>query len=500
MNLLLWVLQLVDGIFSIFRQLAGLENVGETDLISLFLNNDGITKIFFGILIVGVVVAAIAIVVAIIKAFVNLSGGERKSISKITGQGIGTIFISLLMAGIMVSGITIANSLLRDVDSAFGGGEQSNICNDLFEIGVDDREYIMVGVPEYQKDENGQYITDESGEKIPVWITDSNGNLVLDSNGDPTPKIDHYDRVPVEGSADGWTDEGRKRKGETGWSILNENADTILGKYPKDWIGIFEQPDKKALNKPLIYYGSFNFLLGYFAAIIVLVAVASACLGLIKRLYDIVVLFLSLPLIVSTIPLDDGARFKVWRETVISKVVIAYGAVFAVNVFLTMVPIITANPDMGKIMQMLLICGGGLSISGGILLFARLFGTDAAESRDLAQSARTLLAGGVAGMHGIKTVGHIANNTVGGKGVGGAIVKSLFGNKTPLATASAGTSALSAGSSLTPASMPGSSLGEALRTAGVQSGTWAKDPTTGRFVSSKRAQELLSGATKKLNK
>lgn len=425
MNLLIWVLRVVDSVMDIFQQLAGTKSIDSegNDLIGLFLNNGVIQKVFFGILIISVVVSAISIIVAIVKAFVNMSGGERKPISKITGQGISTIFISLLMAGIMISGITIANSLLRDVNAAFGINDESNVCNDLFDIAVDDAAYEMVPnyVYEYEKDEFGNYVyeTDENGKLVKkqkiVYMTDADGNVLKDDSGNPIPQVDGYTRQPIylkdnDGNiiydangnpipvGSGWTEDGIKKKGTPGWSILNENADTILGDYSSNWPHVF--PDHNKQKSGLIYWGSFNFILGYIAAVIVLVAIVMACLGLVKRLYDIVVLFLALPLISSTIPLDDGARFKVWRETVISKVILAYGAVFAVNTFIIMAPIIGAL-HVTKIVKMVLLVGGGLSISGGMLLFARIFGTDAAENREMAQSARTLLAGGIAGGKGI---------------------------------------------------------------------------------------------------
>lgn len=519
MNLLLWVLRLLDGIMGIFHQLAGLDTVGDTYLINLFLDNDQVEKVFINILIIGGIVAVIAGIVAIVKGVANLSGGERKPISKIVGQVIATVFITLFMAGITISGITIANSLLRDVNAAFGFHDNAEFCNDLFEIAVGDDAYEMV--PEYEYEKYYDPIlemevdkTDIHGNKIPVYLTDSDGNVMKDDSGNPIQKIKGYKRepvyqkdsngniiydvngnpIPVEG---GWTETGIKRKEESGWSILNENADTILGQYVKDFPYVFPNPNKVS-QAGLIYFGSFNFILGYVAAVIVLVAVVMSSLGLVKRLYDLVILFLSLPLIVSTIPADDGARFKVWRETVVSKVVLAYGAVFAVNVFITMVPIITAMPIM-KIMKMLLIVGGGLCISGGPLLFARIFGTDAAESREMAQSGRTMLAGAIAGGKGVKAAKNYmfgVNDEKNAEKRRLGLFGRMFGtmSSSPLGKAKPGlngtTSNVLGGSvasaALTPQAQPGSTLGQTMKTAGTQR---FRDALTGRFISNAEAMK-----------
>ena len=414
MTLLLWVLQLVDDIFGIFRQLAGIDNVGvageETDIISVFLNSPLITKVFFGILVVAIVVCAISMIVAIVKHFINMNGGERKSIAKISGQGLGTIFITLAMAGIMISGIFIANTLLQDVSDIFNV-EGQTLSNEIFKNSVGG---YTIADPIYD-DPSTNLITETK--ENPVWQVDENGDFVLDEDGNKVAKVFGY--TYRQSAESGWA-----REDINNFYVENESADSIFGTRSKNIIGL-EDSSKSPKGDYWLELGSFNYVVGYFSAIIILVAVASACLGLIKRLYDIVILFLSLPLIVSTIPLDDGARFKVWRETVISKVVIAYGAVFAVNVFLLMIPIIGTFED-AAILKMLLMVGGGLSISGGILLFARLFGTDAAESRDLAQSARTLLAGTMATGKAFGAVTNVASNILGKTGSAGLSTASFL--------------------------------------------------------------------------
>jgi hypothetical protein len=496
MNLLIWVLRLLDGIFEIFQQLAGLEKIqkvsgGETDIVDAFLSSAAITKVFFGVLIISAVVCAVAMVTAIVKATVNLNGGERKSIVRITGQGIGTIFISLAMAGIMITGIVLANDFLKEVHKSFGGTEQK-LSGIVFGISVEDwTEYR----PEYD-DPNTPIVEDYDN---PVWQVDANGEFMYDDEGQRIRLIFSYTPSPLQKS--GWKDGSMPKD----FDISKLGADEIYGKRPTNLIGV-ERSNKSPESDYLIELNGFNFLVGYFSGIILLVAVAGACLGLVKRLYDIVILFLSLPLMVATIPLDDGARFKVWRETVVSKIVIAYGAVFAVNVFLLMVPIIQGFA-INPVFKMLLLVGGGLSISGGTLLFARLFGTDAAESRDLAQSARTLIAGGAAGIAGVKWTAQKTAGVAGGvrkglTGVGKASGKlaSLLDYRRALSgDASSGRNESNIMSSLgsgayrpapSPQSLPGSPLGVAMSTAGVKRGVWNKDMSNGKFITADRAAAI----------
>ena len=82
----------------------------------------------------------------------------------------------------------------------------------------------------------------------------------------------------------------------------------------------------------------------------------------------------------STLPLDDGARFKTWRETFITKIVIAYGTVFSVNIFVLLLPLITRMrideiSGFGNSMFVIfMIVGGAMVIPAGQALFCKLFG------------------------------------------------------------------------------------------------------------------------------
>ena len=116
------------------------------------------------------------------------------------------------------------------------------------------------------------------------------------------------------------------------------------------------------------------------ASVGVMVSLLVAVLNLAKRVYEIIFLYIVMPVSMSTLPLDDGARFKVWRESFITKIVLAYGAVFSVNVFILLLPVITKMKIDGisgfgnGLFLIFMIIGGAMMIPAGQHLFARLFG------------------------------------------------------------------------------------------------------------------------------
>ncbi len=146
---------------------------------------------------------------------------------------------------------------------------------------------------------------------------------------------------------------------------------------------------KIGLINPLTY----NWSLAYIAAIVLIIVLFVSALSLAKRVFDIIFLFFSMPFPIATMPTDDGARFKLWKDTMISKVILAYGTVIAVNLFLLVLPLITSitfsvNKVVNCVAQLIFIVGGAVSIYGAQLLFARLFGTSAEESREMMNAFR----------------------------------------------------------------------------------------------------------------
>lgn len=149
----------------------------------------------------------------------------------------------------------------------------------------------------------------------------------------------------------------------------NWNGAPLFGIWPTHW-------ELDGMVNP----NSFMYFPAMIASIGVVIVLIIAVLNLAKRVYEIVLMYIIMPASMATLPLDDGARFKVWRETFITKIIIAYGTIFAVNVFILLLPIVTKMriPGMGDfgntMFVIFMIIGGAMVIPAGQALFARLFG------------------------------------------------------------------------------------------------------------------------------
>lgn len=470
MQLLIWLWGFVDNVFDVFRAISGIETVqtpGIADGVTLtdyFLGLKGVQKAFVVVLIASVAICGVCTIVAVVKNTVG-KNGEGKTVTRTVGQSVSTLFVSLLLACVMLGGVVAADGLLRGIDNAMNAGATRPMSHNIINISVGggyefdadnvqglnetDEEGNVVyvsylyefkkkpdGSPERYGAEHGEYEgyiiyldkkgIDYSPEKIYTPLLDKNGAPVLDDQGRQryTPNLSELTPVRTDS---GWRD---KPDGSGTYSMTDLDND-IMSMTVKDLFGgtnkaMFVFPTSWK-HDGMITPEHFNTFVAFLCTIVLLIALISATFGLVKRLFDLVLLFVTLPGIAATIPLDDGAKFKLWRETVISKVFLAFGTVLAVDVFTIVAPSLWEVSFVGgftdTVLRVVLICGGALTIPGGQLLLARLLGTSAEESREMGQSARTLFGGAMTGIGAAKAAGRglFGYRNANGKRVGGLI-------------------------------------------------------------------------------
>ena len=170
----------------------------------------------------------------------------------------------------------------------------------------------------------------------------------------------------------------------------------------------------------------FPFLFSWISGGVVLFGIGSAMLIFVDRVLSLVILYIAAPISISTSVLDDGARFKLWRDQFLSKFIMGYGMILAINIYamvcgLVMKPEFAFFPEEGSefldlIMKLLIIAGGALTMQKSMALVGNLVSSGAGsnELRDNAFSMGSLarMAKGATGK-AIGIAGSIANNTVG---------------------------------------------------------------------------------------
>lgn len=166
-----------------------------------------------------------------------------------------------------------------------------------------------------------------------------------------------------------------------------------------------------------------NFFIGIFSGLILVVMFALAALRFVQRIFDVILLYVISPASVATIPVDEGARFKLWREMLISKVLSAYGIIFAMNLFFLIVPQINRiqffdNGFQNGLIGLLVIIGGAFAVTKAYMVIAQLTGANAG-----AQEAQQTMAGIYSGIRMARGAVRMASGAV-GQVIGGSDFRS----------------------------------------------------------------------------
>lgn len=175
------------------------------------------------------------------------------------------------------------------------------------------------------------------------------------------------------------------------------------------------QLDYNSLSVVKQYYdlSNMNFFVGIAGGLVILIMFVMSAVMFVQRIFDIILLYIVSPASVSTIPLDDGGRFRIWREMLVSKVLSAYGIILSMNIFFLVVPQISQITFFGNafkdgIVQLLFVIGGAFSITKANMIIAQLTGSNAGM-----QEMQQMMSNVHSGMHMIGTAGRVAAGAAG---------------------------------------------------------------------------------------
>lgn len=123
----------------------------------------------------------------------------------------------------------------------------------------------------------------------------------------------------------------------------------------------------------------YRFFFSWLVCIPLLFLIARSLFLFVDRTLSIVILFIFSPISMSTSVLDDGARFKIWRDKILSKFISGYGMIIAINIYIIVLSFITRSdvvlfPGEGVIpvlCNFLLKCAFAI---GGAFFLPKVFG------------------------------------------------------------------------------------------------------------------------------
>lgn len=185
--------------------------------------------------------------------------------------------------------------------------------------------------------------------------------------------------------------------GEIEITDISRNPKFSVDKKP--WGDYLTDPERyKDLSKVRsdFHIANFNYLAGFATALAMLFIMAGAVLSFVRRMFELLLLYIVSPLYVSTIPLDDGAIFAKWRDLFVGKFFSGFGMIFAMKYYLMLVPFLTSSnltlydetlanaATIDSVIRVFLIIGGAWAVYKAQNLILMIFAPEAAATEEQA--------------------------------------------------------------------------------------------------------------------
>lgn len=155
-----------------------------------------------------------------------------------------------------------------------------------------------------------------------------------------------------------------------------------------------------------IHPSKVDYLVGFGSSIFAAIVMIICFFTFVRRIFDIILLYITSPYFSATIVLDDGEKFKRWRETFIAKIVMGFGSAIGMRIYLMVVPVVM-SPNLrlfdtmagewagGYIVRIVFLLGGMYAVHKSSSLLTSIISSSvgAQESADNAMMGAMVMSG-----------------------------------------------------------------------------------------------------------
>ncbi len=435
------IFQVLDILQVLVRKVAGLDvyyvsnTVGGTsdsakqtgDIAQRFITeiftgqNSVLSNVFWALIILGLIMLIITTFVAVLRSeYQGITDGKAASKGRIIGRAFKAIAAFAIVPVVCYFGIFLANVILKALDTITTGTQNTNftysdstgkaqsVANKFMQ------QKTETGVNTYIGYSFGGFAnTSSAAGRIPTTSTPISG-LIFKACGYQANRIRNFSSFRSAMSSNPSVGAGVFNQFGTDYDTsanllddcfancyrLNEKVSVPTSPFHKShmWplstgiFGAISDPsimanvqvfDKNNVTLVWYYYDlwSFNFIICVAALIVCTKLLISLVFGLMKRLFEVVVLFLIAPPIASLMPLDDGSALKKWQSKFVGKVIGAYGPVVGLNLMFLILPFIMQirffnMPFVDAIINVFLVIVGLLTVKDVVATVSELIGAE----------------------------------------------------------------------------------------------------------------------------
>ena len=356
------IIYVVNFAESLFKMVAGIDPItingisygGEssTDLVYGFILSESVQTLFWTILGFSIVLLVIFTIIALVKSEFTL---DLKSSAKgpIIGRAFKAIIQFFLVPTFTILAVFGVNVLTRAINNLFKDGSNNTIIAKCFTVGAKNANRLRTGKETdagfFQYLSSGSFLqNDRKNENIfggddgtyngtREELADIIDDLFI-GNGDYSAIFTMPYRV-FDGPSD-YVDL-EESIGYAPWHIIMQGSpeDPFEGSSEEGNSYSYPMLDTAAFN---YFYDprEFDFILAIGTALVIGWNLLTVCLALLKRVFELTILFVLSPAMISLAPLDGEKAIKSWRGEVFSRLVSVVCPIFAYNMFFTFVSLI----------------------------------------------------------------------------------------------------------------------------------------------------------------
>ncbi|MCL2621916.1 MAG: hypothetical protein FWD32_02685, partial [Firmicutes bacterium] len=329
MGFILSFASVIDFVQDMFRKLAGLDTYsyqGETlsgDIVTTLLQNSVVTNMFYVLMAVAVLLIIILSIVVIIRNSYN--GDQTTTSYQVIGRGLKACALFFFIPVVCLLGLQLAGGVLRAFDQATGGGD-SKISNQVI---------VAAFMP--------ANIAGQGGTRT------NSGGIAL--AWPPVQTSTPFANIQARHRATGTTFNLSNNAQTVAGQVLNNTAEKVdfvfrTNSQFTSGVTVSITTQNIALDSSVLsqFYNldQVNIFILLMGIIVCLFTMLSFTMGLIKRVYELVILFMVSPIPLAMAPIDDLANFKSsFMKPFYEKAIGVFSAVIAMNLFFSVLPIIS---------------------------------------------------------------------------------------------------------------------------------------------------------------
>ena len=397
---------IVNLLYSMFEVMAGLSKVsydGSYDyLINIFFSNTTVSKVYWGMALIGVAAGFAFAIAAVIKKFFDTNDKEKRSYGQILTALFKSILTILCMSLIVTMVINATTVLMQQINYVFINaddlGEEETITYTDEEYAAMARALNTIGNfslnpsynnrynlnkcfneirfdLQYLKDQgvfDVHYVTkDMEGNTIATWQSalrkiansasldrdlrldvyhESVSNALLETmdllkvNGSFKP-LEEYQRQYQPSRASVPMDRllflmaSMRAAKNSDYNVNPSLTDPLRGAYYYGEKSIY---DLDTVNEDFdIAISALDYVVLFLTSYKMLQILVTLILNCVSRIFNMLLLYLIAPLVVAVNPLDDGAKFKQWTTAFLVQSLSVFGTVISMRVILLFMPVVT---------------------------------------------------------------------------------------------------------------------------------------------------------------